>query len=186
MSWKNGWKLLGGRVKYNSYIFLIFVAVFTGLLMLITFEYEDVDSLTAWSLNFWDLFFKGRLDEFYVYTAQNIRGAMHENCGGNYLWILPLCVWNLPLWVIHTVSWTLLATDFLSICWTKLFLYLLHIVTACVSGKICAMMTSDRNKIVLTILLVFASPEILLSVARQWGTIIPKAWIQSISWNIHG
>lgn len=64
---------------------------------------------------------------------------------------------------------------FLSICWTKLFLYLLHIVTACVSGKICAMMTSDRNKIVLTILLVFASPEILLSVARQWGTIIPKA-----------
>lgn len=133
--------------------------------MLITFEYEDVDSLTAWSLNFWDLFFKGRLDEFYVYTAQNIRGAMHENCGGNYLWILPLCVWNLPLWVIHTVSGTLLATEFLSICWTKLFLYLLHIVTACVSGKICAMMTSDRNKIMLTILLVLASPEILLSVS---------------------
>ena len=36
------------------------------------------------------------------------------------------------------------------------------------------MMTSDRNKIVLTILLVFASPEILLSVARQWGNY-PKS-----------
>lgn len=153
-----------GGVKYNFYIFLIFVAVVTSLLMLITFEYEDVDSLTAWSLNFWDLFFKGRLDEFYTYTAQNLRGAVHENCGGNYLWILPLCIWNLPLWVMHSVSGTLLATDFLSICWTKLFLYLLHIVTALVSGKICAMMTSDRNKTVMTVLLVLASPEILLSV----------------------
>lgn len=132
--------------------------------MLITFEYEDVDSLTAWSLNFWDLFFKGRLSEFYVYTAQNVRGAMHENCGGNYLWILPLCVWNLPLWVIHSLKGTILATDFFSICWTKIFLYLLQIATACVSGKICAIMTSDRNKIVLTILLVIASPEILVSV----------------------
>lgn len=157
-------EFIRGGGRYKRYVLLIIVAVFTGLLMLFTFEYEDVDSLTAWSLNFWDLFFKGRLDEFYVYTAQNIRGAVHENCGGNYLWILPLCVWNLPLWVIHSLRGTLLATDFLSICWTKLFLYLLHIVTAYVSGKICAMMTSDRKKIILTMLLVLASPEILLSV----------------------
>lgn len=140
------------------------VAVFTGLLMLITFEFRDTDSLTVWSLNFWDLFFKGRLDEFYTYTAQNIRGAVHATCGGNYLWLLPLCVWNLPLWVIYSVSGTVLVTNFFSICWTKLFWYLLQVATAYVSGKICAMMTSDREKAVVTFLLVMASPEILLSV----------------------
>lgn len=136
----------------------------TGLLALITFEYEDVDSLAAWSLNFWDLFFKGKLDEFYIYTAQNVHGAAHQNCKGNYLWLLPLCVWNLPLWVVHTVSGTLLVTNFFSICWTKLFLYLLQIVTAYVSGKICVMLTADYEKAAVTMLLVMASPEILLSV----------------------
>lgn len=140
------------------------VALLTGLLMLITFEYEDVDSLTAWSLNFWDLFFKGRLDEFYEYTALNVHGAAHGNCGGNYLWLLPLCVWNLPLWVVHSVSGIISVQNIYSICWTKLFWFLMQIVTAYVSGKICAMMTSDQDKISLTVLLVMASPEILISV----------------------
>lgn len=112
----------GGGQKHRLYVFLTVVAILTGLLALITFEYEDVDSLAAWSLNFWDLLFKGRLDESYIYTAENVHGAAHQNCKGNYLWLLPLCVWNLPLWVVHTVSGTLLVTNFFSICWTKLLL----------------------------------------------------------------
>lgn len=154
----------GGQKEYRIYALLTVVTVLTGLLMMITFEYEDVDSLTAWSLNFWDLFFQGRLDEFYVYTQQNVHGAVHENCGGNYLWLLPLCVWNLPLWAVHSASKTLLITNFFSICWTKLFWYLLQIATAYVSAKICAVITSDREKTIMTFLLVMASPEILLSV----------------------
>lgn len=154
----------GGQKESRIYALLTAVAVLTGLLMLITFEYEDVDSLTAWSLNFWDLLFKGRLDAFYEYTAQNVHGAVHENCGGNYLWLLPLCIWNLPLWAAHSASGTLLVTNFFSICWTKLFWSLLQAATAYVSAKICAMMTSDREKVIMTFLLVMASPEILLSV----------------------
>lgn len=153
-----------GEVKSRLYVFLVAVAVLTGLLMLITFAYEDVISLTAWSFNFWDLFFSGRLNEFYVYTGQNIRGAVHENCGGNYLWLLPLCVWNLPLWAVHCISGTIQAANFFSICWTKLFLFLLQGVTVYVSGKICAMLTPDREKTVMAMLLIMASPEILLSV----------------------
>lgn len=154
----------GGKEKRNFYVFLAVVAVFTALLMLMTFEHEDVDSLAAWSFNFWDLFFKGRLDEFYSYTAQNIHGAAHKNCGGNYLFLLPLCIWNLPLWVVQTVSGALQTANFFSICWTKLFFLLLHAVTAYFSAKICTVISSDQNKAVLTMLLVMASPEILLSV----------------------
>lgn len=68
------------------------------------------------------------------------------------------------MWAIHTVSGTLLVTNFFSICWTKLFLYFMQIVTAYVGGKICAMLTADYKKAAVTMILIMASPETLLSV----------------------
>lgn len=82
------------------YTALSAVTILTTFLALITFEYWDLDSMTAWTMNFWDLFFEGRLNEFYEYTALNIHGAQHYNCEGNYLWLLPWCLWNLPLWLV--------------------------------------------------------------------------------------
>lgn len=78
---------------------LAVVTILTTYLALITFEYWDLDSMTAWTMNFWDLFFEGRLNEFYEYTALNAHGAQHYNCEGNFLWLLPWCLWNLPLWL---------------------------------------------------------------------------------------
>lgn len=146
------------------YALLIVITVITGFMMLITFEYEDADSLAAWSLNFWDLFFQGKLSEFYEYSALNVHGAAHTNCGGNYLWLLPLCIWNFPLWIVHSVSGIASIENFYSICWSKLFLVLMQIITAYVCGKICNMITSDKKKVFLTVLLIMASPEILVSI----------------------
>lgn len=66
---------------------LAVVTILTTFLALITFEYWDLDSMTAWTMNFWDLFFEGRLNEFYEYTALNVHGAQHYNCEGNFLWL---------------------------------------------------------------------------------------------------
>lgn len=154
--------ILGKNLRL--YTFLMGITIITGFMMLITFEYEDADSLAAWSLNFWDLLFKGKLDEFYEYTALNVHGAVHPNCGGNYLWLLPLCIWNLPLWVVHSIGGIVSIQNFWSICWSKMFLFILQIVTAHICGKICGMITSDKNRVLLTVLLVMASPEILVSV----------------------
>lgn len=157
--------ILGKNGQHERlYAFLFGITVITGFLMLITFEYEDTDSLTAWSMNFWDLLFSGRLDEFYEYTALNIHGAAHSNCGGNYLWLLPLCIWNFPLWIVHSVAGIVSIENFWSICWSKLFLFLMQIVLAYICGKICSMITSDKKRILLTMLLVMASPEILVSI----------------------
>ena len=61
------------------YMVLTAITLLSSFLALITFEYWDLDSMTAWTMNFWDLFFEGRLGEFYDYTALNIHGAQHSN-----------------------------------------------------------------------------------------------------------
>lgn len=130
----------------------------------ITFDYHDLNSMTAWTFNIWDLFFQGKLSDFYEYTALNIHGAGHPNCNGNYLALLPWCLWNLPLWLVHSLCGITLVTNFWSICYSKLFLIVMEIVTACVSGKICMMLTDDKMKAAWTYLLVLAAPEIMMSV----------------------
>lgn len=156
---------LGRWMKdHKLYAILIGVTVLTSILMLISFEYIDTDSIAAWSLNFWDLLFKGRLDEFYQYTAENLRGADAANCYGNYLWLLPVCVWNFPLWVVHKLCGMMSVHYFFSICWTKLFWFFAHAVTALTCRKICLIFSGvGENGGIIAFLLVMASPEILLS-----------------------
>lgn len=164
---KDFMRLKGWIREHRLYTVLICIAILTNLLMLVSFEYIDVESITAWSLNFWDLLFKGRLSEFYQYAAENLRGADYPNCSGNYLWLLPVCIWNFPLWVVHQVCGIMSVHYFFSICWTKLFLLFAQIVTALVCRRICLNVTSGReaeNTGLLAFLLVMASPEIMLSV----------------------
>ncbi len=142
---------------------LICVAVLTNLLMAATFSYADTNSLTAWSLNFWDLLFKGRLKEFYQYAALNLRGSSHANCAGNYLWLLPLCIWNFPLWVIHCLADILSVRNFFSIFWSKLFFMVMQYIMACFSAKICYMLTKNKERAISTLILILLSPEILMS-----------------------
>lgn len=147
--------------KYNI---LILLAYAINFLMLITFEYLDVDSLTAWSLNIWDLIFgSGNLGDFYEYTELNLRGATYVNCAGNYLWLLPICIWNFPLWLFHVITGTMSVTNFYSICWMKLFFVVVLILCAIVVSKICYFYTSDKEKSIIAYILMLLSPEILIS-----------------------
>lgn len=163
MNWKN-WVQ-----SHKLYTALLCVTILTSILMLISFEYIDVDSITAWSLNFWDLLFRGKLNEFYQYAAENLRGADYPNCSGNYLWLLPVCIWNFPLWVVHQICGIMSVHYFFSLCWTKLFWLFAQIVTALTCRKICLMLLGNGNQEaentgILAFLLVMASPELMMSV----------------------
>lgn len=68
------------------------------------FRYEDIVSFTTWSVNFWDLLFDGRLEDFYIYSMENIRQAPHGVFSGSYLTIFPWILWNFPLWLTHRIS----------------------------------------------------------------------------------
>ena len=159
-------KTINGKwfAENKLYTLLFAIIGITNFIMLITFEYCDLDSLTAWTFDFWDLFFQGRLGDFYEYAALKIHGAYHVNCGGTYLWLLPWCVWNLPLWIIHSLNGVVLVTNFWSLCWSKLFLFLLQWVMAHYTAKICMLFTTEKRKIMLVYFFIFASPEVLMSV----------------------
>lgn len=151
-------------IKNNMiYVVLLTVTFLTTFCMLITFDYWDLDSMTAWSLNVWDLLFQGRLGEFYQYTELNLRGAFHENCAGNYLWLLPWSIWNFPLWVVHSVTGVMNVTDFWSLCWSKLYLVALSVATAWMCAKIARMFTNEPKRIFSIYILILAAPELLMS-----------------------
>lgn len=158
---------MGGLVAFvlrqKLYMALAALALFATFMALITFEYWDLDSMTAWTMNFWDLLFKGRLDEFYEYTALKLHGAKHYNCEGNYLWLLPWCLWNLPMWAVSFLRGGE-EVAFWSLCWSKSFLLLMELVTIWFCVKISALLISDAQKKLLLVLLMLASPEIMMSV----------------------
>ena len=81
--------------KIKSYRFelaLVIITFITSLLMLTTFEYNDCESLTAWSVELWDCLVQGKLGDFYIYAAQNLRGAAHGQCLGSFLFLIPQAI----------------------------------------------------------------------------------------------
>jgi len=69
------------------------------LLMMLLYTYIDLQSNTVWSTNIWDLVIKGRLYDVYQYAVENLNGAPHKVLGGNILSLIPLAIWNLPIWI---------------------------------------------------------------------------------------
>ena len=143
-------------------LFYFMVAIGTLLVMWLMFEFKDLDSLTAWSINIWDLIFDKEmgLKDFYEYTSWNVYGVVHQYCQGNYLWLIPLSIWNLPLWIITKAFHITLIGNPFCIAWSKLYMIGIHLAMAYVVYRICEKL---GKKSVLAPLLVLAAPEILIS-----------------------
>lgn len=152
--------------EHKLFASLLLITVITIIMMIISFEYCDVDSLTVWSVNVWDIIFSKEysMRDFYSYCELNLRGAVHQNCAGNYLWLLPWSVWNLPIWIVHTITDNMIVTDFWSICWSKLFLVFLTVLTAWKSYQICMYFNNDKRRSMWIYILILASPELLMSI----------------------
>ncbi|MDD3368255.1 MAG: hypothetical protein PHP50_05090 [Lachnospiraceae bacterium] len=155
-----------GNSKRRDYLTMGLIGIigFTILLMVTTFSYMDTKTLTAWSVNFWDLLFEGRLGEYYSYAGINARGAAEWDGMGNFLMLLPWSIWNLPVWVTHYFGGNMDITGFFSICWSKLFLVAMSGLCAYFSYKIVLHRTENRERGLLAALLIMAAPELLLSI----------------------
>lgn len=138
------------------------IAAFTITAMWLMFEFKDLDSLTAWSLNIWDVIFDKDLGlkDFYSYTSLNIHGVMHQYCQGNYLWLIPLSIWNFPMWVIvNLFDLTVIGNPY-CILWSKLYFMGFHVGMAFVSYLISKKLGRQNWA---SMLLILAAPEILIS-----------------------
>lgn len=154
-----------GKIKERwFFICLILIIGLTTVLMTVMFGYQDLVSQTAWSVNIWDLLVKGDLGNFFTYTEQNLRGSAAENCAGNWLTLIPMAIWNLPLWITHYFGGITPVVSQVCLVWSKLLFVFANFISAWYAYKIVAKITADKQLALYAIPLIIGSAEILLSV----------------------
>lgn len=135
---------------------LIFVAVLTAVFMLLSFSYEDLRTRTIWKLNFLDVAFEGRIDEYYSYSELNVHNLQYPS--GNFVKGLVWSFWNIPVWI---------ATYFfeLDICehsflfmWSSLYLVFVLFCSYKIFVKIAETLNVEKKDIDLGGLLFVFSP----------------------------
>ena len=129
------------------------------------FKYCDLTSLTAWSYEFLDSLSSGTLGDFYSYLVDNPRQAIHLTWGGNWLCLIPIAIWNVPLWLLNGSS-SNMALQPKAFLWTKLLFVICAIITAHLLYKTIKGINSNLSlaEKVEILFLFLASPEVILSV----------------------
>lgn len=129
------------------------VAIIIALVMLITYAYIDLKSLTIWSTNMLDVLFELDITNYYAYTAQNIYNVPHQFVSGTLYNFIPWAIWNIPIWMLQRFVNIPIVTTPLSLIWSKLFLVGCLLMTLYFAYKIVMLLTNDKNKSLWTIFL---------------------------------
>lgn len=158
-------KYIKEKLKNNNFFYIsLLILIVTNLFLIFFFRYFDSVSYTVWSVNFWDLLYEGRLNEFYTYAQENIRGAYHPMFMGNYFTIFPWIIWNFPLWITHYFNGNLNVTTLGCIGWSKTLLLLANVITAFYSYRICVKITNNKNMSKWIIPFILGSTEMMISI----------------------
>lgn len=145
---------------------LLFLGILSFLLYSFCFEYGDGRTLTVWSYNIWDALFNQKFFDFYEITLENMRGAQHFMCGWIYFPLIPLAIWNFPMWVICKICGIINVSSGFFLIWTKIFYFILLGCTIYRMYNISQLVQEkghDFKKYIF--LLMFGSTEILFSIS---------------------
>lgn len=151
--------MLTKKTNYAYYV-LIGIAIGSMVLYSVVFMYMDALSIQGWTFEFWDAVFRGRLFELHTVFAENYRQLKHVSCGGNFLWLIPIAVWNLPLWIINAIGpqYSVLPQ------WMSLWTRLLYFIAVLVMARAITKIVDAENEAKLNILLLcIGSFEVVIS-----------------------
>jgi len=131
--------------------------------MMLTFRYSDIRAYQAWTLEFLDCVF-GKTDvEFYQYTSMDLReSCMPMPCDHSILTMLPLIIWNIPLWIYHEISGIMSAGTLIDMIWLKTGLALCSFLTGIEAIKIVRKINPHSDS-VLALPLILLSGDLLIS-----------------------
>ncbi len=151
------------KLKENKGVILIIISIITAVLMLLTFNYWDGQTLMAWSVSNYDLLFEGRLNEFYTEKIVNVRGAIQTDGCSSPLMLIPEMIWDFPIWVTHYFNGNYYVGTLPCVFYYKLFLFLTTACIAFVVSRIIYEQTDNKEKSFLGIILTMGSAQIMLS-----------------------
>lgn len=123
------------------------VSILCIVFMTVIFDYCDGDVYIAWSMDFLDCLFGKANKEFYEYSALNlhIENSLFKGCDKSVLMILPLAIWNIPVWIAHRITGEMIVTGIWDITWMKLGFILCIVITAVECTKIVKAVRPDAN-----------------------------------------
>ncbi len=129
----------------------------------VLFSYMDFKSLTVNTIQIWDALFSGRIHEFFLVSAENLRGSpAGGNCYG-VLYLIPWAIWNFPIWILNMDA----ASNILNpVCflWSKLFLIFCSVLTAFYTKKMVERFTDSQKIGTLAFILTMGAGSLLISV----------------------
>lgn len=146
-------KMIDSEISILEWAIVFGILIFV---MLVT-NYQDLDTLTTWSLNLLDVISEGNIRNFYDYTALNLYEINHVMHGGEIAGIIPWAVWNIPIWVLRRFFDVNILDSALCILWSQCFLILVLLITAYYTYKLGMMMTGSKNKSKLAAFLTISS-----------------------------
>ena len=143
------------------------LVIVTGIFVFVTACTWDLQSLTIWSTNVWDVIADGRPRELYAYTIENVYGVHHDYMGSELMSVLPWSIWNLPIWILQRFFGKPIIDSAVMLAYSKLFLVLIEVVMLIYAKKIAEHVTGDKNKAVWAVFLSAGSTYLYLSVCYQ-------------------
>ncbi len=140
----------------------IVISLLVMVVMILSFHYTDSDAYITWSVELWDCIF-GKTDvEFYEYSVLNPRCDWPLTCDKTIPMLLPLAIWNLPVWVIHQITGEMLVNGTWEIAWMKLGFAACIVWIAVECSRIVKKVRPEADNL-LVYPLVFASADMLIS-----------------------
>lgn len=150
----------------SNHKFECIVCLLGMLLSCVIFRYGDGLSLTAWSIEVYDAFFRGGFNGFGSIMSQNLWGAPHGVLSGFYFPSFVHGLWNLPLLIIHYIFDTDYVVTAPMYIWSKLGLAFVVFATGYICYKIVVKITEKKERGVIAFFLVSGScTTMLISVA---------------------
>lgn len=132
------------------------------ILSCVFFRYMDGESMTAWSLEVWDAFFRGGFTGYNEIIQQNLWNAPHGILKDQIISCALWGVWNMPVLLIHYIFNTGFALSAPIMLWSKLFLVIVNFAMGWLCNKIVFKITNDKKRSVIANILVCGAPTTIL------------------------
>ena len=147
---------------------VLLILIFTTLLFTCyIFEYGDVKAYTTWGIDIWDACAQGRIKEYYTVSCENVNAWNSYPIGNTafgILYLLPLAIWNLPLWVTSFFCGKMIINSPGCIFWSQLFFLVCSLITAIFTSKIVHHFTHDIKSAKTALIITLGAPSLMISI----------------------
>ena len=140
---------LKNRPIFNRPIVLLSIclSVIFMTVMMLAFNYMDGRLNLSWSIELLDAIFRKTEVEFYEYSGMGTRRDFLTfwNCDKTILVMLPLALWNIPVWIVHEISGQMMVAGLSDVVWMEIGFVIAIIITSSECCKIVKIVNPDSD-----------------------------------------